>query len=52
MRDFWEHDMQIRQTRAEIRSKLLDMEVTVPSVNGKINDIVQKIIELGREHYK
>jgi type I restriction enzyme R subunit len=51
-RDFWEHDMQIRQTRAEIRTKLLDMEVTAPSISGKINDIVQKIIELGREHYK
>jgi type I restriction enzyme R subunit len=51
-RDFWEHDMQIRQTRAEIRSKLLDMEVIVPSIDGKLNDIVQKIIELGREHYK
>jgi type I restriction enzyme R subunit len=51
-RDFWDHDMQIRQTRAEIRSKLLDMEVTTPSISGKINDIVQKIIELGREHYK
>jgi type I restriction enzyme R subunit len=44
--------MQIRQTRAEIRSKLLDMEVIVPSIDGKLNDIVQKIIELGREHYK
>lgn len=51
-RDFWDHDMQIRQTRAEIRSKLLDMEVTTPSIGSKINDIVQKIIELGREHYK
>jgi len=51
-RDFWEHDMQIRQTRAEMRSKLLDMEASVPSISGRINDIVQKIIELGREHYR
>jgi len=50
-RDFWEHDMQIRQTRAEIRSRLLDMETTTPNIGSKINDIVQKIIELGREHY-
>ncbi len=53
-RDFWApaHDMQIRQLRAEIRTKLFDIEVTAPSISNKINDIVQKIIELGREHYK
>lgn len=49
--DFWQHDNQIRQMRADIRSKLLDMERTEPSISGKLNNIVQKIIELGKEHY-
>ena len=51
-RDFWQHDTQIRQMRADIRSKLLDMETVAPSIGGKLNDIVQRIIELGREHFR
>jgi type I restriction enzyme R subunit len=50
--DFWQHENQIRQMRADIRSKLLDMESTVPDIHSRFNDIIQKIIELGKEHYK
>jgi len=50
-RDFWQHGTQISQMRAEIRLKLLDLETIIPSIEGKLNDIVQKIIELGKIHF-
>ena len=50
--DFWQHDNQIRQMRADIRSKLWEIERVAPNISNNLNDIVQKIIELGREHFK
>jgi type I restriction enzyme R subunit len=45
--DFWRHDTQIHEMRAGIRSRLIDFDI-----NADLNGIVQKIVELGRVHFK
>jgi type I restriction enzyme R subunit len=50
--DFWRREAQILEMRTNIREMLMDMERTAPSIEEKKDDIVQKIVELGKEHYK
>ena len=50
-RDFWRQEMKIRQMRTTIRTRLRDMERIAPNIKGKLNDIVQKIVELGKVHF-
>ncbi|MCL1987277.1 MAG: HsdR family type I site-specific deoxyribonuclease [Firmicutes bacterium] len=56
--DFWERSTQIQEMRTYLRNLLLDMNanntanmVNTTSIREKANDIVQKIIDLGKEHY-
>ena len=49
--DFWEQPMQIRQMRTYIRNLLIDMEAVAPDIHKKLNDIGQKIVDLGKEHF-
>jgi len=50
--DFWEKPMQIRQMRTHIRELLIDMEAAAPSISKKLNDIGQRIVDLGKEHFR
>jgi len=49
--DFWQRLPQVSEMRTNIRLKLFDLETIVPSIEEKLNDIVQKIIELGKIHF-
>jgi type I restriction enzyme R subunit len=52
--NFWGQDSQIKQLRADLRKKLFDLEVTIPSLvsGNKANDVIQRVIELGKERFK